>query len=105
MTALSKRISWSISAIVVALLLALLAFSSIFTRFGVANELAIHAIGIASFGFALVASILVYPLRTKIGFRVFLVFCILMAVLLGIEFLGGFLWYSLDKFVRYEQRR
>ena len=104
-TGSEKRLLTAVASIAISLLLATAAFSSIFTRFGIKDELAIDAVGVTSFIVALIASALVYPLRSKIGFRILWGFCVVVAVLLGVEFLGGLLWFSLDKIVRYEQRR
>lgn len=105
MIAPHKRIRGSVVAIIASVLLAIVALSSVFSRIGLTNELLIDTIGIGSFILSVLAATLLYPLRTEIKFRLLCTFAILMAIAMGFEFLGGFLWFLLDKLVRYEQKR
>lgn len=93
------------AAIITSVLLAIVAFSSIFLKAGLTNEVLIDTIGIGSFLFSILAVTFIYPLRNEITFRLLCTFAILMAIMLGVEFLGGFLWLLLDKLARYEQKR
>jgi hypothetical protein len=95
----------AMAAITAAIFLAVIAFSSILSHTGLTNELLIDGTGITSFALSVLAAMLVYPLRGDIRFRLFGTLAILMAIILGFEFLGGFLWFMLDKLVRYEQKR
>ncbi|HEY6414219.1 MAG TPA: hypothetical protein VIX42_11055 [Edaphobacter sp.] len=90
--------------IITSVLLATVAFFSVFSNSGLTNELLIDTIGIGSFTLAVLAAVLLYPLRSEIRFRLLCILAILIAVVVGFEFLGGFLWFLSDKFVRYEQK-
>ena len=105
MIASLKRIRGFVAAIITSVLLAIIAFSSVFSKAGLTNEILIDTIGIGSFILSVLAATLIYPLRNEIKFRLLCTFAILMAIALGFEFLGGFLWFLLDKFARYEQKR
>ncbi len=105
MTGSYKQVVGPVASIIAALLLATVAFSSTFSSRVPKNELLIDAIGIASLTLLVIAATLLYPLRSEMRFRLLRTFAILMAVVVGFEFLGGLLWLLLDKLVRYEQKR
>lgn len=105
MTVSRSRVRGATAAILAALVLAIIALSSVFFKTGFSNELLIDGTGIVSFALSVLAASLFYPLRDEIRFRLLSTTAILMAIVLGFEFLGGFLWFVLDKLVRYEQKR
>jgi hypothetical protein len=104
-TASRKRILGSVTAIITSVLFGAIAFSSVLSNKGLTNELLIDTIGIGSFTLSVLAAMLLYPLRNEIRFRLLCTLAILIAIVVGFEFLGGFLWFLLDKLVRYEQKR
>ena len=87
------------------MLLAAIAFFFVFSHSEPINELLIDAIGIGSFALSVFAAALLYPLRSDIRFRLLGILAILMAIVVGFEFLGGLLWFMFDKLARYEQKR
>jgi hypothetical protein len=100
-----KRTLGAVTAIITSVLLATVAFSSVFSNRGLTNELLIDTIGIGSFTLSVLAAALLYPLRNEIRFRLLCTLAILIALVVGLEFLVGLLWLLSDKLVRYEQKR
>ena len=104
MTVTRSRVLWAIGSTLASLGTAVLAFRvGEHETFG--NEWGTELLGVVSFLFALLASVLLYPLRTGFGTRLFLGFTVLLTVLFGFEFVGGMVWFLLDKIAHYEQGR
>jgi len=100
-----QRVQSASICTVLSLALGCIAFSAVFSKSLHVNELAIDFLGLVAFFFAVFASYLFYQLRSQMKFRLICGATVLIAVLIGIEFVGGTLWLTLDTVTRYGQKR
>lgn len=104
MTVTRRRVLWATGSTLASLGTAVLAFHvGEHETFG--NEWGMELLGVVSFLFSLLASVLLYPLNTGFGTRLFLGSTVLLTILFGFEFVGGMVWFLLDRIAHYEQGR
>jgi hypothetical protein len=106
----SARICISVAAFSVAILMGALAFSTVFSRHPIVfsnsprqDEIIVDLLGIVASAVALTAATVAYPLRRNAWIRLYLFVTILVALSLALEFLLGFIWFALDKFVPFKE--
>jgi hypothetical protein len=76
----------------------------VFSKSARADEVIVDLIGILASALAFAAGVHAYSLRGRLWVRLYLVVVTLFAFALAFEFLLGFIWFALDKFVPFGQR-
>jgi hypothetical protein len=77
----------------------------IFSKWAPNGDIEAYGVYFVGLLFAVSASVLLYPIRSKFSIRLFGAFAILVAIFWSMEFFGGVAWFLLDKLARLIQRR
>jgi len=86
-----------------ALLISLSLVRVIFIAVKPGQDLYAYALSFIGLVFACIASVVLFPLRSSVGMRLFCTLAILITVFWAIELFGGLSWYYLDKLERHHQ--